>query len=99
MSDTPPYAGLRSVLMSALEQAANGKGSDRHGNGLPFTDQPMMEIGRMTGAGGPAFQAMKKSQEALGMIRRGQDKAAEAELLGAINYLAGAILLIREGRA
>lgn len=91
-----PYEPLRAVLMDALQQAANGKGADRHANGRDFLDQPMMAIGRMAGVGGPVFQAMKKSQEAVGMVGRGSHDAAEFELLGAINYLAGAVLLMRE---
>ena len=95
----PDYGPLRSVLDMALNQAAFQKGAERHANGKPFTDQPMMEIGRMAGLGFPVGQAMKKGQEAIGMVARGQRDAAERELLGAINYLAGAVLLIREQNA
>ena len=81
------------MLDLALEQAAYGKGVDRHANGQPFDRQPMMEISRMIG--GPAgcfYQAMKKTQEASRM----DPEAAKREILGAINYLAGAYLLIDE---
>lgn len=93
-----PYEALRSVLMDALAQAATGKGAERHANGNSFEDQPMLGIGRMVGIGGPAFQVMKKAQEACGMTNRGEYAAAERELLGAIVYAAGAVLLVREGR-
>ena len=87
------YAPLRRVLSLALEQASSGKGAERHGQGNPFDKQPMMEISRMIG--GPAgcfYQAMKKTQEASRM----EPDAAKREILGAINYLAGAYLLLDE---
>ena len=89
------YQSLRRVLELALEQASAGKGKERHANDKSFDQQPMLEIGRMVG---PAFclgQAIKKSQEA---SRMGPD-AAKRELLGAINYLAGAYLLLEETEA
>jgi hypothetical protein len=92
MLDDPPYAPLRRVLDLALEQAAYGKGAQRHGQGQPFDKQPMMEIGRMVGAGFCFGQAMKKTQEASRM----DPDAAKREILGAINYLAGAYLLLDE---
>lgn len=98
-TDTPPtdpYAPLRRVLDAAYDQAANGKGKERHANNKAFTEQPIMEIARMVGPGYQLGQAMKKSQEAGGMIQRGQPDRARAELLGAINYLAACVLLIEE---
>lgn len=91
-----PYELLKAVLEDAYEQAAFGKGKDRHANGKPFDRQPILEIGRMVGVGYQTGQAMKKCQEATGMIARGNREAAIAELLGAINYCAAAVLLIRE---
>ena len=96
LSPTDPYAPLRRVLNAAYEQAANGKGKERHANNKPFTDQPIMEIARMVGPGYQLGQAMKKAQEAGGMIQRGQPDRAKAELLGAINYLAACVLMIEE---
>jgi hypothetical protein len=87
------YAPLRRVLDLALDQASNGKGAERHGQGQPFDEQPMMEISRMIG--GPAgcfYQAMKKTQEASRM----EPEAAKREILGAINYLAGAYLILEK---
>jgi hypothetical protein len=89
------YASLHRVLMLALEQASSGKGAERHGQDKPFDAQPMLEIGRMVGAGFCLGQAMKKAQEASRMDRA----AAKRELLGAINYLAGAYLLLEENDA
>jgi hypothetical protein len=93
---TSMYRPLREVLHAAYTQAADGKGKDRHANGKPFLEQPIMEIGRMVGMGYQTGQAMKKAQEACGMLQRMQYEAARAELLGAINYLAAAYLLIGE---
>lgn len=86
------YQGLQHVLQLALEQASAGKGNERHANGKPFDKQPMMEIGRMVGHGFCLGQAIKKAQESSRM----QPDAAQRELLGAINYLAGAYLLLEE---
>lgn len=90
------YAPLKAALKAAYAQASSGKGRDRHANGKPFLDQPIMEIGRMVGMGYQTGQAMKKAQEAGGMVSRQQYEAARAELLGAINYLAAAYILIGE---
>lgn len=90
------YRPLKDVLKAAYAQASTGKGKDRHANGKPFMEQPIMEIGRMVGMGYQTGQAMKKAQEAGGMVQRQQFDAARAELLGAINYLAAAYLLVGE---
>ena len=90
------YAPLRAVLDAAYNQSAHGKGKVRHANTKPFTQQPIMEIGRMVGVGYQLGQAMKKAQEAGGMARRGELEAARAELLGAIVYLSAAHILIGE---
>jgi len=86
------YASLRRVLDLAYEQASNGKGAERHGDGKSFDAQPMLEIGRMVGGAFCLGQAMKKAQESSRM----SPEAAKRELLGAINYLAGAYLLLEE---
>lgn len=95
-SIVPGYGPLATVLQQALDQAQSGKGKERHANDKPFLKQPIMEIGRMVGLGYQTGQAMKKAQEAVGMHDRGEPDRAAAELLGAINYLAAAIMLIRE---
>jgi hypothetical protein len=86
------YAALRYVLKMALEQASVGKGKERHATDKPFDRQPMLEIGRMVGPGFCLGQAIKKAQESSRM----EPDAAQRELLGAINYLAGAYLLLEE---
>ncbi|XAI95139.1 hypothetical protein [Microcystis phage Mwe-JY13] len=94
----PEYEALFDVLIDAMLQASDGKGKERHANDRPFLQQPICEIGRMLGSvcDGELYQAIKKAQEASNMLARGENKRAEAELLGAINYLAAAVILIRE---
>jgi hypothetical protein len=90
------YEELERVLNAALAQARDGKGKDRHattqGVFRPFHEQPICSIGRMVGVGYNTGQAMKKAHEACELPpARGRD-----ELLGAINYLAAAYLLLEE---
>lgn len=87
------YATLRDILDEAYDQAATGKGKERHANDRPWSAQPIAEIGRMVGVGFNLGQAMKKLQEASRM----EGETAVRELLGAIVYVASAIMLIREG--
>ena len=95
--DGHPYAPLVQVLERAYKQSADGKGKERHaGVGLGFMQQPIMNIGRMVGPGFAAGQVQKKAQEAIGMVLRGEHRAAVAELLGVIVYAASAVLLIEE---
>lgn len=92
----PDYAPLLAILEEAYTQASAGKGRVRHARGRPFDRQPILEIGRMVGSGFAIGQAMKKAQEARGMEQRGEADAAVRELLGAINYLAAAVIVVRE---
>lgn len=92
------YEEVRRVLKAALAQASEGKGRERHANNLPFADQPMSRIIAMVGVGFPLGQVMKKAQEAGGMAQRGENAAAQAELLGVIVYAVGAYLALDERR-
>lgn len=94
--DNPKYTALATALRAAYDQAASGKGKERHANDKAFDQQPIMEIARMVGPGYQIGQAMKKGQESMGMAARGETERARAELLGAINYMAAAWLLIGE---
>lgn len=86
------YIKLKEVLDRAYNQAATGKGAERHAQGLPFEDQPMQQISRLIGSvDGMAYQSIKKVQESL---RLPSDDRKVAELLGAINYLAGIVIYI-----
>lgn len=88
------YSELDAVLQHALAQAADGKGAERHARMRPFDDQPMLVISRLLGTNaGLLYQAMKKIQESQNLPK---DRAV-AELLGAINYIAGAVIFL-EGR-
>lgn len=89
------YEPLFLELMTALQQLQRGKGVERHARNLTFMDQPIITLSKLCGAGGPAQQVMKKTQEAMGMHTRGEHDAAIAELHGAMNYLAATILTIK----
>ena len=92
--NTPGYESLSLVLPRAYNQAAQGKGAERHACNRPFTEQPMQSISELLGSEtGLLYQAMKKIQES----QRLDQDAAIRELLGAINYLAGAIIF-KEGK-
>ena len=90
------YAPLARVLEDAFEQSASGKGNERHANGKAFLDQPIMEIARRHGIGFQLGQIDKKTDEANGMIKRGEHDAAIREMLGVIVYAAASVLLINE---
>lgn len=84
----PGYEPLMAILVEAFDQAAHGKGKERHAQALPFVDQPMQQLIALYGPGFALGQAAKKSQES----QRLPHDRARAELLGAIVYLAGAII-------
>lgn len=84
---------LESVFAAAIEQATKGKGM-RHGGDLtPFMDQPWAHYYEMHGRGFLTGQAAKKLEEAAS-LRHGPE--FESEAIGAIIYLAMAILKERE---
>lgn len=85
----PGYTHLSDVFARAYQQAALGKGAERHADNRPFTEQPMQTISDLLGNHqGLLYQAMKKIQES----NRLDTDAAVRELLGAINYIAGAVI-------
>jgi hypothetical protein len=86
------YQSLATIMMMAMDQAAKGKGHDRHATEEPFDRQPSMMIGRWLGLGYPLGQAVKKIVES----KRLGDHEALAELLGAIVYTAMACRLLWE---
>jgi len=87
------YAALQDVLDRAWQQAGSGKGAERHGQALPFTEQPMQTISDLLNTqNGMLYQAMKKIQESTRMDR----DAAVRELLGAICYTAGAVIWLEK---
>ncbi len=88
------YESLAAVLHEALDQAAHGKGLERHADARPFHDQPIMRETQAVGLGFPAGQARKKILEAVHCCNDHPDRAV-ADLLGAINYIAATVIAIR----
>lgn len=97
MNTVKGYEKLVAVYQDAHDQAAKGKGDERHANGQPFHEQRMQQIsGLLRSSDGMAFQAIKKLTEGLQF----EDHARrEAELLGALNYITGIVIYYRELRA
>src|SRR5690625_1078705 len=93
----PGYERLAAVFQDAHDQAALGKGKERHANGEPFHEQRMQKVSRTQGnAYGMAFQVQKKMLEGLEMADR---EACRRELLGALNYLAGIVIYLDDQEA
>jgi hypothetical protein len=88
------YAELRQILDQAFDFAAKGKGAERHGNGLPWREQPHFHIAKDVGLGFPIGQALKKLREGNNMDDVGRTRA---EWLGAITYIASAIYALDQG--
>lgn len=94
--DQEDYSDLLAVLLGALDQAAYGKGRERHANDAAFADQPMQAISDLLASPlGMAYQVAKKVVEATNMPSVEQQ---ERELFGAINYTAGMIIWLRRHR-
>lgn len=96
MEPEPGYEVLVSVLEEALEQAQTGKGKERHAAGEPFEQQEICQTTRAVGFGYPLGQARKKAREAKRLFDENKADEAIAECLGAINYLAANIIVMRE---
>jgi hypothetical protein len=94
MQQVSGYEKLDDVLARAYRQASAGKGVERHAAGEPFHEQPMQIISDLVGVGFCIGQAIKKAHESQ---RLPHDRAV-AELLGAINYLAGAVIYMEQRR-
>ena len=96
MNDFHP---LESVFNDAVAQATNGKGEERHGQGIPFLDQKWYRVAESHGIGFLSGQAQKKLEEAMNYYHKKGidfDRAWwEREMLGALNYVAMAVLFDR----
>jgi hypothetical protein len=88
------YEKLFNVFANAMHQAAKGKGRERHATDEPFERQQMCRITRAVGLGYPIGQATKKAEESMRL-----GKAGPFEILGAINFLAGAFIVMVEQTA
>lgn len=90
------YSSLYGVLLEALQQASSGKGYKRHSEpNEAFENQVICEITqrlRKSSLGYPLGQAVKKIYETVNIT----NEEAINELLGAINYIAAAIISLRE---
>lgn len=87
------YEQLFDVLMAAHDQAAHGKGKERHANSLPFHEQRMQQISNQLNSPlGMAYQVEKKMTEGLDFD---DPERRERELLGAIVYLSGIVVWLR----
>lgn len=91
--DKPGYEMLGDVLQAAFDQAAYGKGAERHACGNAFEDQRMQTISDLLDSpDGMVYQLIKKTTEGLGFAEHDR---REKELLGAIVYLAGIVVWCR----
>ena len=90
----PKYDSLHKVLLAAYNQAASGKGKERHqlNDEEPFENQKICEIARRLSVDYNLGQAVKKIYESKGLT----DDRDIAELYGAINYIAAAIIVKQE---
>lgn len=93
------YMELAAVLEAAYNQAAYGKGAERHANDDPWTEQPIFKIAEQVGDGFNAGQVIKKVQEAQQMAARGEYAKAQHEVLGAIVYAASLHVIWGRGGA
>ena len=88
--DRDDYLPLLRTFLGALEQAAYGKGRERHANDLPFIEQPILTMAHMLDSdAGLAQQVIKKTVEARSLPTK---KARINELRGTLVYAAAMIL-------
>jgi hypothetical protein len=76
------YRDLKKVLDLAYSQASEGKGRERHANNEPFTEQLIFQIEKWV----KSFQLGQAIKKIVESQRLPKDRA-QAELLGAINYI------------
>ncbi len=94
--DATGYEALENVLLRAYNQAARGKGKERHARDEePFDEQVIQDMAKRFGVGALLAQAFKKSEESQRLPR----ERAVNELLGSIIYLAAAIIAIEKVKA
>lgn len=88
----PGYEPLAAVFVEAVEQAQRGKGAERHASlGEAFVDQQIVQIGEWLDSN--HFEIGQACKKAIESVRLPTDRA-RAELLGAINYLAAAVIIL-----
>lgn len=89
MMNVPGYEELSRILEAAYDQSANGKGKERHADGEPWDEQPIIAIGRRH-RGFCLGQAEKKMLESGRLPKEMRIR----ELLGAIVYIAAEIKIV-----
>jgi hypothetical protein len=87
------YASLNKVLSMAFGRAAFGKGKERHANNLPFEEQTMAKVNRLTDGGFSFGQIYKKIEEIPNLPN---DQARIEEMLDIIVYAAGYVIVMLE---
>lgn len=91
--DKKGYETLAQTFQKAYLRASTGKGLDRHSDGQSFDKQDIVQELRIFKSETPAlFQARKKIKESIRLSKH----EAVAELLDAMNYLAGAVIYLTE---
>jgi hypothetical protein len=88
---------LELIFEQAVKQASEGKGSERHGSKNDFLKQQWVTLAETHGVGFLTGQAQKKLTEAVTNKTADNFDWYERELLGAINYIAMAILKEKHG--
>lgn len=93
LSSPEGYEELARVLREVMHQCAIGKGNERHANGKPFIEQPILAYSReYSSPVGLLFQIRKKLDE----FDRLDGIARRRELLGAIVYLCALVIFDQE---
>lgn len=95
------YSSLAEILTAAYDQAANGKGKERHATGEPFDEQPIVKIQEMLTDhpfAGLAFQIIKKTIEAGRLYRDKGSDAAMPDILGVLVYASAMGVMARRGK-
>lgn len=101
----PAFSPLLEALIASFEQAASGKGRERHSaHAATFLDQPIFTIAREHGLGFLTGQAAKKLGESHVLLDMPHDRVqgcdrAIAELKGAIVYTAAAMIMLEQKKA
>jgi len=93
--DVEGYEELRAVLEGAYDQAARGKGKERHAGGQVYTRQPILMIPALIADetdDSLRYQAIKKLTES----KRLPTERAIAECYGAIIYTATMIMRMKD---
>lgn len=90
------YEMLSHVLKQAYDQASTGKGAERHGTELPFSQQFACTFMREHGITPAMFQVSKKANELLRFKGKRAKERQIRELLGIIVYAAAAVIVLGE---